>query len=139
MKTCAGILLYKDRQVFLAHPGGPFFAKRGNAWGIPKGEQNPGEGLIDTAVREFKEETSITVGSDPKESLLDLGFVKQSNKIVYCWGVEYKFDDIPKIKSNLSKFGWPEIDQARFFPLDIALQKILPAQKPFLERLASLV
>jgi len=42
-KKTAGILLYRFRptepEVFLIHPGGPFWAKKDNgAWSIPKGE-----------------------------------------------------------------------------------------------------
>lgn len=41
-KLSAGILLYRRRQeglqVFLVHPGGPFWAKKDEgAWSIPKG------------------------------------------------------------------------------------------------------
>ncbi len=43
MKKSAGILLYRfqnqDLEVFLVHPGGPFWKnKDAGAWSIPKGE-----------------------------------------------------------------------------------------------------
>jgi predicted NUDIX family NTP pyrophosphohydrolase len=46
-RTSAGILLYRIRsgelQVFIVHPGGPFWAgKDAAAWSIPKGEIEPG-------------------------------------------------------------------------------------------------
>ena len=41
-KTSSGILLYRFREnleVFLVHPGGPFWAKKDlGVWSIPKGE-----------------------------------------------------------------------------------------------------
>ena len=47
MKTSAGILMFKhnpDLEVFLVHPGGPFFKnKDAGAWSIPKGEFEPTE------------------------------------------------------------------------------------------------
>ena len=47
-KRSAGILLYRhaaaELEVFLVHPGGPFWAKRdAGAWSIPKGEYQSGE------------------------------------------------------------------------------------------------
>jgi len=52
-------------EVFLAHPGGPFFANRDDGhWTIPKGEIEPGEEFLATALREFKEEVGIEI--DPQ-------------------------------------------------------------------------
>ncbi|OGG07713.1 hypothetical protein A2872_02010 [Candidatus Gottesmanbacteria bacterium RIFCSPHIGHO2_01_FULL_42_12] len=133
MKICAGILLYRSDEVFLTHPGGPFFAKKDNCWGIPKGESLAGENLLDTARREFFEETGIKIPDDKK--LLAVGQVKYNNKVVHCWATEYTLKDSPVIKSNLSKFGWPEIDKAQFFDFKTALAKILPAQQEFIKRL----
>ena len=47
-KTSAGILMYRGRgerlEVFLVHPGGPFWARKDQgAWTIPKGEPAAGE------------------------------------------------------------------------------------------------
>src|SRR5579862_1204749 len=60
----AGLLLFRRRgavtEVFLVHPGGPFWAKKDDgAWSIPKGEFTDGEELLDAARREFAEETSM--------------------------------------------------------------------------------
>ncbi len=69
-KQSAGLLLYRFRQaapeVFLVHPGGPFWAKKdAGAWSIPKGEAEPGEDLLARARREFAQETGFTaVGID---------------------------------------------------------------------------
>ena len=48
VKVSAGLLMFRVREgrleVFLAHPGGPFFAKKDDGhWSIPKGETGPGE------------------------------------------------------------------------------------------------
>ena len=51
----AGVL-----EFLLAHPGGPYARTKDlGHWTIPKGQQNPGETLLDAAVREFQEETGI--------------------------------------------------------------------------------
>ena len=77
-RTSAGLLMYRTvggvLQVLPAHPGGPFFrTKDEGAWSIPKGEVEPGEDLMDTAVREFQEE----IGSAPTGPYLPLTPVKQ--------------------------------------------------------------
>ena len=49
-------------EVLLAHPGGPFWARRdAGAWALPKGEIHEGEDPLAAACREFTEET----GFDP--------------------------------------------------------------------------
>ena len=67
VKQSAGLLLYRFREgtleVFLVHPGGPFWAKKDlGVWSIPKGEMDEGEELLEAARREFEEET----GSGPR-------------------------------------------------------------------------
>ncbi|MFP4083083.1 MAG: NUDIX domain-containing protein [Candidatus Aminicenantes bacterium] len=130
-------------QVFLAHPGGPFWAKRDKgAWSIPKGEIQADEPLLDTAIREFKEE----IGIEPRPEFLDLGSVKQKGgKMVYAWAFEGDCDEGQPVKSNLFTMEFPpgsgkiqefpEIDKASFFDIEKAREKINPAQAEFIERL----
>ena len=64
MRTSAGILLYrlnkKKLEVFLVHPGGPFWKNKDEgAWSIPEGEYAEDEDALKAAIREFKEETGI--------------------------------------------------------------------------------
>ncbi len=143
----AGILMYrlgiKLPEIFLAHPGGPFFSKKDNGvWTIPKGLPEVGENILITAIREFEEET----GFKPDGEFIPLGSIKQKGgKIVHAWAVEC---DIPEdfiLKSNYFELSWPpasgqmkkfpEVDRAEFFPVDIAKEKIIPAQIPLIERL----
>ena len=47
-KRSAGLMMFRRAgegiEVFLIHPGGPFFDKKDEgAWSIPKGESGPGE------------------------------------------------------------------------------------------------
>src|SRR5437764_809760 len=63
----AGILMFRRRgqhlEVFLVHPGGPFWQKKEiGAWSIPKGEYLDGEDELAAAKREFEEETGIKPG-----------------------------------------------------------------------------
>src|SRR2546426_12239725 len=66
-KTSAGLLLYRRRngvlEVFLVHPGGPFWAKQDDgAWSIPKGEFAAGEDPFKTARRGVTEENGVSGG-----------------------------------------------------------------------------
>ena len=125
-------------EVFLVHPGGPFFKNRDNVWSIPKGLQENGEDLLATAKREFEEETNIVILERSDRIFFDLNFVEYNNKRVYCWAFENNITDeeIKKVfKCNFSKFGWPENDEGEFFDIETAKLKIFPGQLPFLERL----
>jgi len=141
MQYCAGILLYRKKdnvlEVFLVHPGGPFFAKNDKCWGIPKGLQEKNEKLFRTAIREFEEETGIILKNNCK--YCELKTVDYNNKQVSCWATEFNDDIPPIIKSNLTSFGWPEVDTGRFFDIKTAKTKISSTQLEFLLRLEKLI
>jgi len=73
-------------EVLLAHPGGPFWARRDEAsWTLPKGEIGPDEDPLAAARREFQEETGFT--STPP--FLPLGELRQkSGKRITAWAFE---------------------------------------------------
>jgi predicted NUDIX family NTP pyrophosphohydrolase len=145
-KVSAGLLMYRIRcrvlEVFLVHPGGPFFAKRDTGvWGIPKGELDEGEDALAAAQREFGEET----GFKAQGVFLPLTPVTQKGgKIVQAWAMEGDCDPT-KVKSNLFTMEWPpqsgrqqkfpEVDRAGWFGIADAKQKINPAQIRLLEEL----
>ena len=87
-----------------AHPGGPYWATRHEgAWTIPKGGIHPGEDPLQTAIREFKEET----GFDPCGPYLSLGRITQrSGKIVHAWAFEGDCDP-SDINSATTTTEWP--------------------------------
>ncbi len=142
----AGLLLYRRvdgrLQVLLAHLGGPFFAGKDTyAWGIPKGEVEPGEELLAAARREFAEETGLA----PSGPFTALGSVKQkSGKVVHAWAAEGQFDPAG-LRSNTFELEWPrgsgtmktfpELDRAAWFELEPARAKIISSQAAFLDRL----
>jgi predicted NUDIX family NTP pyrophosphohydrolase len=133
-------------EVFLVHPGGPFWARRdAGAWSIAKGEVEPGEAFEAAALREFEEETGLS----PKGLILSLGSVRQAGgKTVHGFAVEGDCDPTT-IRSNTFEIEWPprsgirktfpEIDRAEWFRLKEAGAKINPAQAEFLEKLSELV
>lgn len=137
MKTSAGLLLYRRRgnvlEVFLVHPGGPFWAtKDDGAWSIPKGELAPGEEPLAAARREFTEETGLVAEGD----FMQLTPLKQkSGKVVHAWAVAMDCDPAA-IRSNTFTFKgreYPEIDRAGWFGIPEARKKILPGQAAFLD------
>ena len=151
-KVSAGLLMYRVMvdgrlEVFLAHPGGPFFANKDTgAWSIPKGEVHGNEELLKTALREFEEETGIK----PQGEYLSLGAItKKNGKIVHAWAFEGDCDKDKPIRSNTFTIEWPphsgqkqefpEIDQGAFFDCETAQQNINPAQAVLIERLKSLL
>lgn len=130
-------------QVLLVHPGGPFWKKRDDgAWGIPKGEIEPGEAPLDVARREFQEE----LGSPPpRAEPIALGSIRQAGgKVVHAWAVQGDLD-VETMTSNTFSMEWPprsgrtqqfpEVDRAAWFDLDVARRKILESQLPLLDRL----
>ncbi len=150
MKTSFGLLMYrfsKGRlQVFLAHPGGPFYSdKEDGVWGVPKGMPKPGEKSLTTARREFTEETSFKT---PKRGYLKLGRVTQKRKHVRIWAFEGNCKP-SKLKSSTCTIEWPpksgktmkvpEMDRGGWFDLEEAAVKIRKAQAPLLKSLEKLL
>lgn len=145
----AGLLLYEKGsdglRVFLAHPGGPYFARKdAGSWTIPKGQPLEGEELMRAALREFEEEIGVLPTGGP---LAELGSVRQrSGKLVHAWCMEASLPPDFVVRSNLFELEWPpgsgkhkqfpEVDRAMFFSLATAHEKIIPAQRPFLDRLS---
>jgi predicted NUDIX family NTP pyrophosphohydrolase len=148
-RESAGLLLFRRREwleVLLGHPGGPFWAGRdAGAWTIPKGGVHAGEDPLDTARREFAEETGLA----PAGPFTPLGHVTQrGGKIVHAWAVEGDCDPGACV-SNTVRTEWPprsgrfitipELDRVAFFVLADAKTAINPAQVAFLDRLAGLI
>ena len=142
----AGLLLFRRSggglEVFLAHPGGPFWKDRDlGAWTVPKGLVEGGEEPLAAAVREFEEETGIR----PEGPFLPLGSVRQkAGKLVHAWAWEGEADP-GRVGSNTMRAEWPrgsgrwltfpEVDRCEWFDPSRARQKINPAQAELIDRL----
>jgi predicted NUDIX family NTP pyrophosphohydrolase len=131
-------------EVFLIHPGGPFWAKKDlGAWSIPKGQYEDDETPLDAARREFREET----GFDADGEFILLAPVRQkSGKVVSAWAVEGSVD-AAAIESNMFSMEWPpksgkqaefpEADRAGWFSPAEARRKLNPAQVAFVDSLCA--
>ena len=149
MKQSAGILAYRIRaslEVLLVHPGGPYFMNKDlGVWSIPKGEYG-NEDPLETALKEFNEETGNTIESMEFIPLQDVRL--KSGKRITAWAVACDFEK-PFISSNTFEIEWPpksgkkvsfpEVDKAEWVSLEIARQKLNAAQVSFLNQLEALL
>lgn len=142
----AGLLMFRRTpaglEVFLVHPGGPFWAKKDEgAWTLPKGEYDDSEAPLDAARREFAEET----GFSATPPFLELGVIRQkSGKLVAAWAFEGDCDPAALV-SNTCEIEWPphsgrrltipEVDRGAWFSTAEALRFLREEQRPLLNRL----
>ena len=147
-KRSAGLLVYRVTtsgvaEVLLAHPGGPFWAKRdAGAWSVPKGEYEDGDDALATAFREFREEIGQ---APPNTEAVPLGELAQpGGKRVLAWAIEGDLD-VTHTASNTFEMEWPrgsgrfrefpEVDRVEWVTVTDARTKLLKGQVPFLDRL----
>lgn len=152
MLTSAGILLYRRRagapdrsgvEVWIAHMGGPFWARReDHAWSVPKGEFRPPEDPLTAALREFAEEMGWPA---PETDYELLGIFRQSSaKSVTVYAAAADFPD-REIRSNTFAVEWPrgsgnfrefpEVDRAGWFTVHDARTKLVKGQVQVLDAL----
>ncbi len=149
-KNSAGLLLYRfcngHPEVFLVHPGGPYWAKKDlGAWSIPKGEYSEEEDPLAAARREFFEETGLEATGGFRE----LAELRQpGGKRIMAWAFQGDCD-AGTVRSNTFTMEWPpgsgrqaefpEIDRAEWFGVEIAREKILKGQVGFIDELCAIL
>lgn len=150
-KRSAGLLPFRrgaaGLEVFLVHPGGPFWAKKDRgAWSLAKGEYGEQEDPLAAACREFAEETGLALPAGAV--FTPLGEVRQAGgKVVTAWAVAADLD-AAAARGNPFRMEWPprsgrmrefpEVDRAAWFCLEEAREKLVAGQVPLLERLVAL-
>lgn len=148
-RKSAGLLAYRRRgplvEVFLVHPGGPYWARKDDgAWSIPKGEFTAEEPL-EAAKREFTEETGFQTNG-PYRTLTPIR--QPSGKLIHAWAFEGDFDPAA-IRSNTFSLEWPpgsgmekefpEVDRAGWFSIEKAREKITRGQTGFIDEVERLM
>lgn len=150
MRTSAGLLLHRagpnGTEVFVAHMGGPFWRRRPRSWSIPKGEVEVGEDPLATARREFAEEIGSAA---PDGDVVDLGEHRQSAKVVRVFALHAPHFEVAEVVSNTVRLELPrgsgrfvevpEIDTARWMPVDEARELLVLGQLSALDALVRAV
>jgi len=123
--------------------GGPFWGKKdAAAWSIPKGQIEGDDSPLDTALREFTEETGLPVPAVEWRSLGD--FRQKSSKIVTIFTAEVDLD-LSGFRSNEFDLEWPprsgrmqkypELDRLAWLSADDAREKLVVGQVAALDAL----
>ncbi|CAN5118221.1 NUDIX domain-containing protein [soil metagenome] len=149
-RQSAAIVAYRfdaDQPAFLlVHPGGPFWQARDlGAWSLPKGLVEAGEDPQAAARREFREEVGLALDGPLRALTPQLAY---RGKVILPWLARSDLD-LSQFRSQTFRLEWPprsgrfqdapEVDRAEYFPLSVALRKILPAQAPILQEAADLL
>lgn len=145
LKSC-GILLYRvnenthEYEVFLVQANVPNSFPE--LWGVPKGRMERGEKPLQTAKREFGEETGTTA---PDLEYLPLPpFVTKRGKTIIVFTADAEDYPVHWIRKNVAvtkvmRNGqvrhYKETRDGRWFPLSKALEQIGAGQKGILELL----
>lgn len=110
--TCAVAVFVPSGKVLLVHPTGAGYF---NAWSLPKGIKDKGEGKIEAAARELWEETGLEVD---KFELKDHGvFDYLAKKRYHLFSVQWKEEiDVKKLKctTTFSRNGKEEVEVDKF-------------------------
>jgi len=110
--TCGVALINHLNETLIAHVTNSF-----DIWSIPKGLVDGNERYIDTAFREFKEETGIDISHLP---LYFTGHYKYNNKNksligFYSFLPKGEYIDVSKFKCHsFVKGGFPEVDSFKW-------------------------
>jgi len=134
MKISAGLVIIHNNKILLVHPtNAPWYG----SYSIPKGQQEKGEDMIDTALRETKEE--IGVKFDRKQLYNQIpnifDYTSKTGKVykkVYYYLVYLN----EKIKSEQFKLQLEEVDWVGFLSKEEASKRIFKRFKPLLNYLS---
>lgn len=140
-RDTAGVAIIYNSKILLVHPANGSWVRP--IMGIPKGGVEPGEDLLEAALRELKEETGISVSPDKLDPAPEKVEVfnksgKYQNSIYYF---KYNISDLSEIgldsisvpKQQLQK---EEVDWAGFVDIKDAYHKVARAQLIILDRLS---
>lgn len=116
------------------------------SWTIFKGQQEEGEVLIETAIRELREESGIDVISDNRlnENTSSSPFFSFgiNDKTVFVYLLQDKEGVLDNYKFKCSSYfgdSNPEISDYSWFSIEEALNKVYPSQRGLIEKLIPIV
>ena len=116
--VAAGVVCWREQkgnlEVLLVH------REKYKDWSFPKGKQDPGELLPETAVREVLEETGIKLRLGRKLSVIRYSLSNNEDKEVHYWASKLKAKAIKKSEFAPNE----EISKLKWLPATEALQKL---------------
>jgi len=128
IQKSAGGVIYQEREgqmyvALIATKGGvhPEGSPRRERWGLPKGIVEKGEESAQTALREVAEETGLEGEVVGKLGYIEYWFRSPEDKILY-----HKFVDFYLLEyrsGKVEEHDW-EVEQARWFPIEEAIERI---------------
>lgn len=117
MEYSAGIIPFRVREdgkmeFFVGHPGGQS-ERWANYWAFLKGGVEEGETWAETALREFREESGLSLADVSENDLIPLGTTQQNkHKVVIAFGLFYPNIEEEECHSNIADNGLnPEVDK----------------------------
>lgn len=141
IKAAAGIAITFNGKLLVVHPVGASWKK--SAVGIPKGSIEPGEDILDAAIRELREETGISI--DPKillnKEIQSIDKYNSNGELIYVLSYYVlPINDISEIgmdslKIDKKQLQLEEIDWAGFIDINEAYPIIHRSQLIILDRL----
>lgn len=144
MEYSAGIIPFRrnnngELEFFVGHPGGVGLEWK-NYWAYLKGGVEANETWVETAIREFKEETGLSLANVSKTDLIPLGTSRQNKrKIVIAFGLYYPNIDPNTCFSNMADDGLtPEIDDYTWMTFDDLKKVTHPMHIMFYEELIAI-
>lgn len=113
--TSCGVIITDGKVILLGHSTG------NRHWDIPKGSMDGGETVIETALRELEEETSIVLTSDEISDLGHHEYTPRKDLHLFL----YKTDALPPIQDIVctsmcqrNNRTFPELDFFKYVPLE---------------------
>ena len=144
MKYSAGIIPFRvndsgELEFFVGHPGGIGWRNR-DYWAYLKGGVEKNEDYVSAAIREFKEESGLSMEDCVSQMLIPLGTSLQNpKKTVIAYGLHYPNIDPSDCHSNMADNGRnPEIDAYRWMTYDELRKCTHPMHLIFYETLIRL-
>lgn len=129
--TC-GVIVTDTRGYLICHP------THSKWWDLPKGRQDPGETYVQTAMRELREETGITVSENQLSYLGIFDYKPEKRLALFYHQVDTMYN--PKVMNCISMVNhynkpFPEMDSFKVVNLKTMLEKVSPNMQKVLSKI----